>query len=120
MTAAAADIRDCSKGGKIIGLQDAGNLSGCFSHHRLVEKAGRFRILAEVLPITAWDDFLLNGLPGPQAISEVFKSSPIHRQTDHPDKRSHRLRMIRSQQARSRRMSPRTIEGLKNSFSRED
>src|ERR1700716_3066214 len=97
MTAAAADVSDCFKGGKVVGPQDAGNLSRSFSHHRLVEKTGRLRMFAEVLPITTRDDFLLNGLSGSQGIGEVLKSSPVHRQTDHPDKRSHRLRMIRSQ-----------------------
>src|SRR5215208_7948639 len=98
MTATAADVGDCFKGGKVVGPQDAGNLSRLFPHHRLVEETGRLRVLAQVLPIAAWDDSLLNGLPRPQRIGEIFKSSPVDRQTNHSDKRSHRLRMVRSQQ----------------------
>src|SRR5687767_13314867 len=98
MTATAADVGDCSKGGKVVRPQNAGNLSRRLPHHRLVEKTGRLRILAQVLPVTTWDDSLLNGLSRLQGIGEVFKSSPVDRQADHPDKRSHRLRMIRSQQ----------------------
>ena len=56
MTATAADVGDCSKAGKVVGPQNAGNLSHCLPHHRLVEKTRRRRILAQVLPITAWDD----------------------------------------------------------------
>src|SRR4030095_12128060 len=103
MTATAADVSDCFKGGKVVGPQNAGNLPRRFPDHRLVEKTGRLRILAQVLPITAWDDSVLNGLSGPQGIGEVFKSSPVDGQTDHPDKRSNRLRMIRLQQTRWRR-----------------
>src|SRR5678815_2091813 len=117
MTAAAADVRDSSKWRKVIGVQNAGNLSRCLSHHRFIEKAGGFRIVAEILPVTAGDDFFLDGFPRPQGIAEVFKSPPIHRQTDHSDERSHRLRMIRSQQARGRRVSPCAIASLKDSLS---
>jgi hypothetical protein len=77
VTATAADVGDFSKSGKVVGPQNAGNLSRRLPHHRLVEKTGRLRILGQVLPITAWDDFLLNGLSGPQGIGEVFKSSPV-------------------------------------------
>src|SRR5262245_27009093 len=97
MTAAAADVCDCFKGRKVVRPQDVGYLSRSFSHHRLVEKTGGPRILAEVLPKTTRHDFLLNGLSGSQGIGEVLKSSPVHGQTGHQDKRSHRLRMIRSQ-----------------------
>src|SRR5687768_15680893 len=119
MTAAAANVGDGVKCRKVVAPQDAGNLSRSFPHHRLVEKTGRLRILAEVLPVTAWEDFLLNRLSGPQGIGEVFESSPIHRQTDHPDKRSHRLWMVRSQQTRCRRVPPRAITSLKDPLGRK-
>src|SRR5262245_43050371 len=120
MTAAAADIGDCFKAGKIVGPQDAGNLSRRFSHHRLVEQTGGLRIFAEVPPKTAWYDFLLNGLSGGQGIGEVLKSTPVHGQTDHADKRSHRLRMVRSQETRCRRMTPHAITSFKDAFSRKN
>src|SRR5262245_2502169 len=97
MAAASADVRDSAKGGKVVALQDASNLSRCLSRHRLIEKTGRLRILAEILPITAWYDLFLNGFPRPQGIDEIFKSSKIHRQPNHPDEGSHRLWMIRPQ-----------------------
>src|SRR5689334_19069979 len=98
MTATAADIGDRFTGGKIVGLQHASDLSSRFCDHRLVEETGLLRMLAQVLPETARDDLFLNGRSGPQGIGEVFKSSPVHGKTDHSNKRSHRLRMIRSQQ----------------------
>jgi hypothetical protein len=44
-------------------------------------------------PVPAWNGLFLHGLAGSQGIDEVFKSSPIPRQTDHRDKRSTDVRL---------------------------
>ena len=77
-------------------------------------------VVDEALPKAARDDLLFNGLSGPQGVGEVLKSSPVHRKPDHPDKRSHRLRMIRSQQARCWRVAPRVVTRLKDPLRRKD